>query len=422
MIPIPVGRGKTAIGLHIIAENRRPALVISTKAIIEETWGQEIEEWGMPLSYAAFSGPSVKRKRALESKPDVLGVSFDNLSRYYQRRDPVDRRICIIDESTFLKAMPSQAKRVQDQIRHTTRFERCYALSATPAPEGALGLWSQFACVMPDRPLGNITQFRLRYFDEYRQPTHSTWTLKPNGLRGISRALAPYFFPVPPQPPGVFGIPDPIELSLPLEWSRPADAEVYRQFDLGDLEETQFERLMLSSPGVMQNKLRQLASGFLYRENGIIVDKLEGYLDKAQALARYVERIGEHPILVLVQFTEELKQIREVFPQAQFGLDVGTVQRWNKREIPMLVLHPKSAGHGLNLQHGGHHLHFYSMPWGSEPWSQSVGRLHRRGQARQVVVSYFMRRGTIEERIKRVVDRKIGKQDEIVGEMTSAAL
>lgn len=421
MIPAPVGEGKTGIGLLTIIEAGWPALVISTKAIVEDTWRREIAEWGFDLSYESYSGPKAQRDRALASKPRILGVSFDNLVRYYAEKDPVDRRVCIIDESTFLKASPSQAKRVAAQIKHAPKYDRCYALSATPVPEGALGLWSQFACTMAARPLGNITQFRLRYFDETRFVTHSTWSLKPDGLAGISRALAPYFFPVPPRPPGVFGIPEPREVPILLDWTHPADAEMYLQFANDDVDDRELERLLLSSPGVKQNKLRQLASGFLYRENGYVVNKLEGYSDKAHALARYVERIGEQPLLVLVQFREEMEQIREHFPQAQIGIEAGVIERWNRSEIPLLVLHPASAGHGLNLQHGGSHIHFYSMPWGFEPWHQSIGRLYRRGQRRQVTVSYFMRRGTIEERIRRSIERKLATGGEIMEALNRAA-
>lgn len=421
MIPAPVGEGKTAMGLLAILDSGRSALVISTKFIIEETWPKEIEEWGFDLSYAAFSGSKGGRMKALSSKPRILGVSFDNLVRYYAEKDPVERTICIIDESTAMKAPPMQAKRVAAQIKNAPRFKQCYALSATPAPEGALGLWSQFACVMKERPLGTIGQFRQRYFEEIRRPTHTEWKIRPDGLRGISRALAPYFFPIPPLPPGRFGIPEPREIPIPIEWSDPACREEYEAFAADDLDdENEFERMLLQNPGVKQNKLRQLASGFLYREDSSTA-KRAVYADKTAALARYLERIGEEPLLVFVQFTEEMRQIQEAFPQAQLGLDAGVVARWSRREIPMLVVHPSSAGKGLNLQFGGHHILFYSMPWGFEPWHQSIGRLHRRGQTRQVHVAYFMRRDSIEERIRRSIERKQQVGDEIVGELTLAA-
>lgn len=417
MIPLGIGEGKTAVGLHAILERGCPAVVFSTKSIVEQTWGQEIAEWGMPLTYAAATGSLANRRRAIESGPDVLGVSFDHMRWYLEQKGEGHRELCIIDESSFLKAWPSQSQRVRAMIGATGRFTAgCYALSASIAPEGALGLWSQFACLTKERPLGLLGQFRQTYFDEERYPNFSKWTIKPDGLRGIARALAPYFFPKPKSQPGRFGIPEPRLVPIRLPWSDDRDRERYmRLLSESTLEE---EQILIGSPGVLQSKLRQLSSGFLYEGQQVL--RFPSYHDKAEALEALVERINDQPLVVMIQFDEEREQIASRFPHAVFGLP-SDLKAWDRGEIKMLVLHPKSAGHGVNLQHGGHHVHFYSLPWSFEDWEQPIGRVHRRGQRRQVVVSWFERAGTIETRMKATVEAKGETQERIVEELTLAA-
>jgi SNF2 family DNA or RNA helicase len=432
MLPLRVGYGKTRIGLAKILEVHRPAIVVSTKHIIEKTWPDEIRKLRLGLSYAACCGSKKERERALASRPDVLGVSFENLRWYYQQKDR-SRPILFIDESSKMK--DHLAKRVRSQVNHAGLYEYAYALSATPAPEGAMGLWAQFACLMRDRPLGTLTQFRQAFFDAELRPTHTEYTLKEGALGRISRALSPYFYSPPPQFLNEIGIPDPAEVEIVVPWSDEVGFQQYedmaRNLCLEANEEYDLERLVeAGTPGVLQNKLRQMASGFIYdpyyvrNSRGKMVEKkrvqqLLGHDDKIRELGYFMERIGDQPLLIATQFEEEVRQIAEAFPEFQIGLP-DSLDDWNKGRIPGMVIHPKSAGHGLNLQDGSHNILFYSLPWGQDDYDQLIGRLSRRGQKHQVTASRFVREGTIEERMYREILIKRADQANTIEELGRA--
>ena len=424
LLPLHVGFGKTRIGLAKIMEIGLPTLVVSTKHIIEKTWPDEIKKIGLSLSYAACCGPKRKRDKAIDADPDVLGVSFENLVWYYQS-DAKPRRVLIIDESSKLKAPGAQRSRTQ--VRHAGEYDYAYALSATPAPEGAMGLWSQFACLTRDRPLGLLTEFRARYFDQafaHTGQTHIVYTIKDDGLQGIAEAVKDYFYSMPKEFDAEVGLPDPYEFGIEVPWSTETGLKQYqdmsRNFCIESNEDYEVAHdVSAGSPGVLQNKLRQMASGFLYTDDRTVVE-LEGYDDKIAELGYFLDRIDDQPLLVFTQFQEEARQIAEAYPAFQIGLP-DSLDDWNQGRVPGMVLHPGSAGHGLNLQEGSHHILFYSLPWSSEAYDQAIGRLNRRGQPRRVMVAHLAREGTIEARMFGSLLTKREKQKETINVLGEAA-
>jgi len=416
MIPLPVGQGKTLIALKFIEWVGQPALIVSTKSILERTWPSEIKLWDLPLSYACCAGPKKIREAALASKPAVLGVSFENLVWYYQQKDPVERTILFIDESSKMKDRGTT--RVQTQLRKTKGFTWAYALSGTPSPESVMDIWAQFACLMIERPVGNITEFRRRFFDAILEGdgTHVKYEIRPGALIEISKCYRPYFFKPPPEKISDFGIPAPRYIEIRIPWGSDEDYALYRKMAkemclFEGVEYDDADLLEAESAGVLQNKLRQMASGFMYSGEETAV--FPGFMDKANALVRFMERIDGKPLLCFAQFDEELEQIERVFPEAQFGLP-DDLDEWDAKEIPLMILHPKSASHGLNLQAGSNHILFYSLPWSGQDFEQSIGRIHRRGQKNQVTVARFTREGSIEMRMFTELQRKIRQQIETV--------
>ena len=408
LLPLPVGQGKTGLALMFLEKLGEPAIVVSTKHIIERTWPDEILKWGFPFSYASCCGPKKIREAAVAFRPMILGVSFENLKWYYEQHDLVPRRVIFIDESSKMK--DRGASRVEAQKRNAGQFHFAYALTGTPAPESAMDMWAQFACLMKERPAGNLGEYRANFFNAVRSgdDTHTDYHIRPDGLQKISKCYRPYFFKPSPEKISDFGIPAPRHLEIKIPWISEDDFKLYetmaKEMCLFDGAEYNFEDLLIAdSAGILQNKLRQMASGFMYKDEEVSL--FDWYADKTNALNHYVERLAGEPLLCFAQYDEELIQIEANFPNAQFGLP-DNLDDWNSRSIPLMVLHPKSASHGLNLQEGSHNILFYSLPWGGQDFDQSVGRLQRMGQRHQVTIARFIREGTIEARMFTEIQRK----------------
>jgi SNF2 family DNA or RNA helicase len=420
LLALPLGFGKTIVALTSILEIRRihptwRVLVVSTSAIIRHTWGDEIRDWShtQGLSYGDASS---FRLPVIESKPDILGINFESLIKFL---DLIDKRpdlcpeILVIDESSKMKA--PNAHRVQrmaglrritrkDGVKHYKNFpgyhdsfKRRFLLSGTPRPEGYDDLWAQSCLLSKRRRLGeNITSFRKQYcMSDYNG---FGYTVVP-ALESVIEEKLKYVMYLPNKA-DYLDLPDPIHRAIDVPWD-PESWERYKTLEdeyvavLEDLDPAMsLESVEIEAPnaGVLRSKLRQLCSGFLYD-----TDHNTHWLDpeaKGNALLRVLDRCADTPLLVFTQFIAEQDYLRE-----EFGFECGIpdeLERWNHGGIPRLALHPRSAAHGLNLQGGSHICLYYSLPDSYEEWAQSWGRLHRRGQTRQVSALRLQRTHSVE--------------------------
>lgn len=410
-----VGFGKTIVALTAIVDlceregRTLRTLVVSTKKIIELTWGQEIADWEHTkhLTYAAGTGRLLKK--AVAARPDVLGINFESLERFYDMVDAGDALlpdILVIDESSRMKA--PNANRVKRHCGfglssvprgYVHRFKYRIALSATPTAEGYAGIWSQECAVSRKRRIGiNITSFRNEYCTARWNGTTMIYEVGELAKARIHDALKDLL--VTSQSDKYMDLADPIYSKVVLPWE-PSELERYRQLEEDSI--LQAEQLdgqtsiFAPNVGVLFNKLRQLASGFLYEEVGEErkTHVFPSAVDKLQALDLIRESSDDVPLVVFVQYKAEMEMLSRWFPDAQIGLP-PTLEAWNAKKIPMLVLHPRSAGHGINLQHGSHIAVWFALPWSYEEWHQANGRLHRTGQTRQVSVIRLEREHSIE--------------------------
>jgi hypothetical protein len=444
-----VGFGKTICTLTTVRNIRREhpdwrVLVVSTKNIIDHTWGTEIKDWEhtQHLTYAAACGSKKKREAAIHARTDVLGVSFENLTWFY---DQVDKdpsllpEILVIDESSKMKD-PS-AKRVKRHAGFRKRgdprsmnrgyihqFKKRFALSATPAPEGFLGLWSQEACISMDRRLGaNITEFRGRYCFAVWNGFANTYKVHAEGEERIKAALKPISYVA--ESDKYMDLPEPIHNEISVPWSVSARDEyetMANEFILeleGRLNEMgadpkqwqddifQISKVLAPNAAVVMSKLRQACSGFFYDAEGNTLDSSDPTA-KLDAFEKYLERTGEAPVVCFTQFTAEQKALSVRFPEAQVGLP-KSLDPWNAGDIPLMILHPRSAGHGVNLQ-SQHLAAWYSLPFSFEEWHQGNGRFHRTGQRNQVSITRFTRPNSIDRQVWSKLMGKGAKLNEFI--------
>lgn len=424
LVALPIGFGKTVVTLTALAELRKVhptwrALLVSTKNICEHTWPTEIEKWGFEFSYRSLAG----RKIWLYPQPDIISVNFESLEwmlDVFDRQPILMPEVLIIDESSKMKS--SQAKRVRRLIGfsrrgeaprggYVHRFQRRWLLSGSPAPEGLEDLWAQEACMSTRRRLGeNITCFREQFCSTHWNGFANEFTVHAYGKQEIERKLARVMYV--PKEVDDLGLVPATHSKIAVPWSAAGRAE-YEEMEnrlaitpvgqdcaLGDEEE-----VAAANAGVVLTKLRQLCSGFVYGADGRVHRSADPDA-KGRALDSIIELADGAPILVFTQYIEEMEYLASRYRGAQIGLP-SSLDAWNARTGPdLLVLHPRSAGHGLNLQGGSHICVFYSLPYSYEEWFQAWGRLQRRGQENPVSVIRLEREESVEIEVWQAVQGK----------------
>jgi hypothetical protein len=225
---------------------------------------------------------------------------------------------------------------------------------------------------------------------------HNDWAAKPGALEQVMARIKPFTFVVEAHEykdslPPLYTVNVPVTMDL----------KPYRKLARDLVLEYGGQTIAAGDAAVVTGKLQQLASGFLYTETAPLwvsshkFDRLQELLDEAQ-----------HPCsIICYNFKEELAELKRRFKVTTLD-DKDAVARWNRGEVPLLAVHPKSAGHGLNLQHGGHTMIWLSMPWSLELYEQTIGRIHRSGQKHAVQVYVIQTAGTVEVRQMNVLEGK----------------
>jgi hypothetical protein len=427
---LPMGAGKTAIALTAIGDlvrecEIRQALVLAPKRVAEITWPAELKEWPQVELLAGMDvvagGPGTRSKILFEGPGRIKVMGIDNaqwlcgLLKDLEADDPLFD-LLVIDEISRFK--DPKGKRYKDLMKVMPRFKNVWGLTGTPRPNGDEDLFA---------PANIITRGKLwgRSFYKWRQerfyPTDRNgynWAPLPGASERIAAEFATIAFrlddgDMPELPPHheVFD-----EVVLP-----PA---VRRQYDT--MQEKLFAELgsddavLAASAAIASGKLAQIAQGFLYIEDhyepknsGVALHRL-----KLDWLHELVDSLDGEPLVVFYDFQEDQARLRAEFPKMIFLGDLSgreaalAVDLWNQGGIPLLALHPASAGHGLNLQHGGSKMAWYSLPWSAELFDQATARLLRPGQAGERVTSFHcIASGTVDEMKRHRVISKMSAQD-----------
>lgn len=398
---VGMGIGKTATTLYALNELLhdlavRAALVVAPLRVVNLTWPNEVEKWEQ------FRWMRVANMRTEEGKQAFLAgtaqlylINYESLhvvgELLKKRKGKLPYDVEVWDETT--KAKSHSSKRI-NAFRKLPRAPRRWGLTGTPAPNSLMDLFAQIRLLDDGAALGtSFTRFQQHYFDS----DYMGWKWTPKGFAkdAINKAIA--HLTVTLSSEDWLDIPDvhveDVEVVLP-------DPASYRQFERDLLIEIEGQTVTAANAAVLLGKLQQFTSGALYMEDKSIVHLHDAKLD---ALAAIVKKT-DGPVLVAVNFQSEQDRLRARFPKAKFFADAKTATEqqallaaWNAGKVPMLVAHPASVGHGLNLQHGGNTLVWMTLTFSRENYEQMIARLARRGQENVTTVYRLVCPGTVDD-------------------------
>ena len=405
---LDMGLGKTLTTLSAIDELKNifginyKILIIAPKKVAEETWSTEIEKWDFDLTYSKVLGSTKQREQALAEEADIYLINRENivwLVEYYKTKWPFG--FVIVDELSSFKS--SKAKRFRALRKVRPKIERVVGLTGTPAPNSLIDLWPQMYLLdRGERLETSQTRYKNKYFYPDKQNGHIvySWGLRPGSEEAIYGQIedicismkAKDYLKLPPRTDSVV----PVQLS---------NLATYKQMEQDLVLDFKGQEVTAANAAVLVNKLLQLANGAIYDDEK---QAIHIHDDKLDALENIVEDSQGQPILVFYQYQHDLDRIKARFPQAE---ELEDLDRWNQGEIPILLCHPQSAGHGLNLQKGGHIIVWFGLTWSLEYYQQANARLDRQGQTDPVIVHHLVAQNTVDEKVLRVLQGKEEKQD-----------
>ncbi|WP_422447841.1 SNF2-related protein [Thermoanaerobacterium sp. DL9XJH110] len=415
---LDMGMGKTVCALTAAAELLHDrfevtrVLVIAPLRVAEDTWSREAEKWDhlKYLRIAKVLGSEQQRVAALNSDADIYVINRENvewLVNYFGKRWPFD--MVIIDELSSFKS--SKARRFRALRKVRPLIKRIMGLTGTPAPNGLIDLWAQIYLLDQGERLGKtITGYRERYFepDKRSRTVIYSWKPKPGAEKAIFEKLSDIC--VSMRAEDWLEMPERIDRVIPVQLPQEAQ-EQYKRLERDLLLPFADGDIVANTAAVLSNKLLQMANGAVYDENrGVKVL----HNTKLEVLEEIIEAANGKPVLVFYAYRHDLDRLKAYFPKARTLDTAKDINDWNSGKIPILLAHPASAGHGLNLQAGGHIIVWFGLVWSLELYQQANARLCRQGQTHSVIVHHLVAEGTIDEDVMKALSNKVKGQDALL--------
>lgn len=407
---LDMGLGKTVITLTAIKElmyerfEIQKVLVIAPLRVARDTWPAEIRKWDhlAGLTYAVAVGTQPERLAALRSKADIHIINRENVTWLVEESGlPFDYDLVVIDELSSFKSY--RAKRFKSLLSVRRTVKRIVGLTGTPSSNGLMDLWAQFRLLDLGERLGRyISHYRERYFlpDKRNAQVVFTYKLKPGAEEQIYNAISDITISMKAEdyldlPPCIHNV---VKVAL-----SEREREVYERFRKEMVISLGGEEIDAMNAAVLSNKLLQMANGAVYddRHTGHQIHDR-----KLDALEDLIEAANGRPVMVCYWFRHDLERIRRRFPTVRELKTAQDIEDWNAGKIPVALVHPASAGHGLNLQYGGCTLVWFGLTWSLELYQQTNKRLHRQGQKNTVVIHHIVADGTIDELVLAALHHK----------------
>ena len=390
------------------------ALVVAPKRVVTDTWARECQKWDHlnHLKVSPIVGTPRERRAAIRRQADIYLVSRDNIKWLIETLDgyldgywPYD--VLVLDELSSFKN--PQTNRFKALRKVAYKCKRVIGLTGTPAPNGYTDLWSQIYLLDRGERLGKtLTDFRRRYCEAIRYPYFVKWSVPKEHLHDIDRKIsdicismtAKDYLKLPP----VYSIITNVTL----------DKKAQRAYDEmkqeAVLELANTEIIGVTAAALM-NKLLQIAGGAVYDEDGAVTEIHDA---KLEALEQIIEESQGQPVLVFYSYRFDVDRIRRRFPEARTMETDQDISDWNAGTVPLMLAHPASCGHGLNLQEGGHIIVWFGPTWSLELYQQANARLNRQGQDKPVMIYHLIASGTVDERVMEAIQNKSTTQEALI--------
>ncbi|HFI0162410.1 TPA: SNF2-related protein [Streptococcus suis] len=421
---LDMGMGKTATTLSAVNElmfdrfEVTKVLVIAPLRVANTVWSDEIEQWAelRHLRYSKIVGTPKQRKVALQKDADIYIVNRENLPWLVEQCSPYFKwDMVVIDELSSFKSW--QSKRFKAFMAMRPYMKRIVGLTGTPSSNGLMDLFAEFKVIDGGERLGRfIGEFRSRYFEEGRRNGNIVYEYIPMDYAECQIQDKISDITISMKALDYLDMPELISTKKLVRMSE-KEKETYSQFkkeyvlsELDGLEVT------AANAASLTNKLVQLSNGAVYSDDHTVVALHEQKLD---ALEDILESANGEPVLVAYWFKHDLARIMGRLEKLKVKSRVlkteEDIREWNKGNVPVGLLHPAGAGHGLNLQKGGHHLVWFGLTWSLELYQQTNARLWRQGQESEtVVIQHIVTEGTIDEEILKALENKDAQQERLI--------
>ena len=409
------GLGKTSITLTAVNDlmfdsfEIHRALVVAPIRVASFSWPAEIEKWDHleGLKYSVAVGTAAERLAALKKQADIYLINRENVQWLITESGiPFDFDMVVIDELSSFKN--HQTKRFKALMKVRPKVKRIVGLTGTPSSNGLMDLWAEFRLLDMGERLGRfIGQYRTSYFRPDKQNGQVVFSYKP--LPGAEKQIYSKIsdITISMKSTDHLRMPELINSRYTVYLSE-TEREKYEELKKDLVLQLPDGEITAANAASLSGKLSQMADGAIYTDAGGTIAIHERKLD---ALEDIIEAAYGRPVLVAYWFRHDLERITErlhklKIPCSRLDTD-GSIRKWNAGEIPVALIHPASAGHGLNLQSGGNTLVWFGLTWSLELYQQTVARLWRQGQESEtVVVQHIITKGTIDERIMKALSEK----------------
>jgi len=412
---LDMGLGKTvitltAIEILLLLEGKQRVLVIAPLRVADSTWDAEAKKWDhlKHLRISKVLGSASQRKAALKADADIYVINRENVC-WLVDEGCWNFDIVVIDELSSFKS--HSAKRFKSLAKVICQSKRVVGLTGTPAPNGVIDLWSQIYLLDKGARLGkNITAYREAFFLRYMiAPSIFDYVPAQGAEKEIQDRIADICMSM--QASDWLDVPERLDVVRTVHLE-PAMLAKYRKFERDSYMEFVEGTVQALTAGALTQKLLQYSNGAMYYEGGEYVEVND---TKLEALEEIVEAAQGKPVLVFYGFKHDLERIVKRFGKQVVKLSCGKdVDNWNRGKISILVAHPASCGHGLNLQAGGNIIVWFGLTWSLELYQQANARLHRQGQKEKVIIHHLVTSGTLDEVVMHSLKGKKNIQDSIL--------
>ena len=413
---LDMGLGKTVITLTALWQlaldsfDVSRVLVIAPKRVAEDTWPKELAKWEhlTGLTSSLVLGSAAERKAALQKKAFLYIINRENVA-WLVKNHYWDFDMVVIDELSSFKSNKAERFKAMKKVR--PMVTRIVGLTGTPAPNTLLDLWPQMYLMDMGQRLGRfIGGFRDRFFlpDKRNREIIYSYTPREGAEDAIYALISDICISM--KAADYLDMPERIDNRIEVSMS-PKERKLYDDFQKDMVLSIDDEELDAANAASLSNKLLQMANGAVYGEDKKVIPIHDRKLD---ALEDLVEAANGKPLLVAYWYKHDLQRIKARFKNARCIDTAKDIDDWNAGKIPLALIHPASAGHGLNLQDGGCTIVWFGLTWSLELYQQLNARLWRQGQKHTVVIHHIVTKGTHDEDVMRALENKDTRQSALI--------